>query len=369
MAARKPTTRALWSALTVADDEPLPNEFRIFRHGINDSSKGPCLFDDEAARLVMTQYRRQGNALPIDLEHDSHDEMACAMRSDARDARGTFELEVRNGELWAVNVRWAPDGEQRLRSKKQRYISPAFYYDPKSKRVSELEDVALTSAPATYHATALVAASRGYKMDPSKVKAALDALIAGNSDECATILKDLIAIAAGASADDSGSSAALGDALEGAPDPLALENEELAKEAKKFCSRESVGECVAYFAEVRSTLDRIKQESARVELSARRELVGELVKLGAEVPATAWEGDATQRNPVARLLAEPIDGLRGRVAQLRSSRGPAIPKAPTPPTQSDVSDLSAEDQKRAESMTPEQRSRFVTLRRSRKGAI
>lgn len=357
-------TRVLWSALPSGGADALPTEFRIFHRGVNESRKGPCIFDAEAARAVMRVYSRDGVDLVIDLEHDSHDEAACALRSDAKDARGWFRLALRSGELWAVGVRWAEDGASRLRAKKQRYISPAFFIDPKSKRVVELVDVALTSAPATYHALPLVAASKGIKMDPTKVKAALDALIAGNADECMVILKDLIAIAAGAAAEDQ--APASEDALEGAPDPAAmLEAEELAKEVKKFCSRESAGECIAYLAQVRATLDKIEQDSARVELSARRELVGELVKLGAEVPATAWDGDSSQRNPVARLLSEPIDSLRGRVAQLRSVRKAA--PTPTPPAASDTSDLSPEDQQRAAGMTPEVRSRFVALRRSRKG--
>lgn len=361
----KPSRLVQLSALAVTDDGPLPDAFRLFEQGVNESSKGPCIFDAAAAAHVFEAYRRTGVDYVIDLEHLSHDEVARLTREDATDARGWFQIELRNGELWAVNVRWTPDGEDRLRKRKQRYISPAFFHDAEG-RVCELVDAALTSAPATYHALPLVAANRSSDiMDPNKVKEALEALIAGNAEECMTILKDLIALAAGAPAEESGESA---PALEGAPDPLAIENEELAKEVKKFCARESVGECVAYLAQVRQTLDKIEQDRTRVELSARRELVGELVKLGAEVPATAWEGEAAQRNPVARLLSEPIVSLRARVAQLRSARPQLQQQAPKAPTQhADEDGLDEDERKLAAGMTPAQRSRFVALRRDRKG--
>lgn len=101
----------------------------------------------------MAVYTRAGVDLPIDLEHESLD---IPLRSDSRDARGWFKLEIRNGELWAVNVRWTPDGARRLSEKTQRYISPAFYTDEEG-RVVELINVALCAMPATYEAPPLVA--------------------------------------------------------------------------------------------------------------------------------------------------------------------------------------------------------------------
>ena len=92
----------------------------------------------------------------IDLEHES---LGMPARPDSRDARGWAQLEMRKGELWAVNVRWTPDGERRLREKTQRYLSPAFERDPATGRILSLVNIALTAIPATYDAPALVAAS------------------------------------------------------------------------------------------------------------------------------------------------------------------------------------------------------------------
>ena len=152
-------------ALSLVNDEP-PKEIRIFKAGINDSRKGPALFDDEAARLVMAAYKQHGADLMFDLEHLSLDDTAPNYDPDAR---GWSNLELRAAkkpvpgaqyDLFGTAVRWTEDGDQRLRKKTQRYISPAFVVDTKSRRVVELVNVAITALPATDKLTPLVAARR-----------------------------------------------------------------------------------------------------------------------------------------------------------------------------------------------------------------
>jgi hypothetical protein len=141
--------------------EELPTEFRIFTPGVMSTTKGPDLYDEVGARSVLEEYQKQGVDLMIDLNHDSLDPATRRQRADAGDAMGWFNIEQRaNGELWAVNVRWTPEGEARLRAKKQRYISPAFLKEKKTRRIVELVNVALVGMPATHNAEALVAASR-----------------------------------------------------------------------------------------------------------------------------------------------------------------------------------------------------------------
>src|SRR6478736_425468 len=151
MYTHQPITRAI----TLSQSTP-PSEFRIFARGANATQKGMFNFDAAAAKSVLAAYARQGVDLPIDLEHLS---VSGSSRADALDARGWFKLAVRNGELWAVNVRWTPDGLARLSSKTQRYISPCFLVD-KSGRPIQLVNAALVAMPAVYGASALVAASR-----------------------------------------------------------------------------------------------------------------------------------------------------------------------------------------------------------------
>lgn len=147
--------------LSLGDGPELPTEFRLFKAGVNETAKGPIIFDSKAAKTVMAHYKAQGVEIMIDLNHDSLEELPLAMRTDASDARGWFQLELRGGELWATNVRWTPDGAERLKSRKQRYISPAFTHETiegqKSRRVVALVNAALCAMPATHGATPLVA--------------------------------------------------------------------------------------------------------------------------------------------------------------------------------------------------------------------
>lgn len=153
--------RSQWAALELPEGEDpsqLPTAFRIFAAGVNESTKGSVLFDAEAAEAVMSAWQAWGVDIMIDLNHES---LEPALRPDSADARGWARLAVQDGELWAVDVRWTEDGAERLRSKKQRYISPAFTHDAEEPyRVRELINVAIVAMPATLGAPALMAASR-----------------------------------------------------------------------------------------------------------------------------------------------------------------------------------------------------------------
>lgn len=144
------------------DGESLPTEFLLFAKGTNPSVTGPALWNQAAANAVMQLVKERGRVdYMIDLEHRSLDKKAVALTKDATDAMGWFNVALKDGDLWAVNVRWTPEGEERLRAKKQRYTSPAFYWlDEEGGEVGELVNAALCSMPATNDQQALVAASR-----------------------------------------------------------------------------------------------------------------------------------------------------------------------------------------------------------------
>ncbi len=179
MAARPNIARIRCSAaLEPAADGALPAEFRIFKAGLNETTKGDLLFDAQAASDVMARYQREGVDLIVDLNHDSVEPAALAARADASDARGWFQLALRNGELWAVNVRWTPDGARRLSEKTQRYISPVSMYDAETMRVCSLLNVAMCAMPATLGAVPLVAASKARVAPPGPACKALIAMLA-----------------------------------------------------------------------------------------------------------------------------------------------------------------------------------------------
>lgn len=150
-------------AAAARDSREPPKEFRIFRAGVNESTKGPSLFDEEAARTVMAEYKAHGIDVPIDWEHAMLDEDAPVSE---RRAAGWFELEVREGELWAVNVRWTAEADKVLRAGEWRFFSPAFFRDEDSGRVASLINVAICNLPATRQLDALVAAKTSVGATP-----------------------------------------------------------------------------------------------------------------------------------------------------------------------------------------------------------
>jgi phage I-like protein len=162
------------SRLIVASlgDEP-PTEFRLFKAGPNKINGKVFQFDQEAASALMAAYVEQGTDVMIDLEHYAvkEDPRAWA-REDAPDARGWAQLELRMGELWAVNVKWTPDGERRIREKTQRYVSPAFHADKDTGRIVQLVNIAMVAMPGTHSAPALVAATSDNRFtEPVSVRA------------------------------------------------------------------------------------------------------------------------------------------------------------------------------------------------------
>lgn len=438
------TAFAFALAIAVAGDEP-PSEFRLFVKGWNDTTKGRFLFDDDAAKEVMAAYAAHQVDRMIDLEHLSLDPES---KSFDPDARGWCRLEVRDdGSLWAVNVTWTDDGAERLRAKKQRYISPAFDIDPKTKRVTKIINIALTALPATHGTPELVAASArdrrklsagpslgdvsravsaaladiypppadnapclgpwvvdvfdasvvyeydgrlfevSYALEGSAVKLgtpvevqrtyapaaaaaptpapaptpqqttrrqklsaggppmfdaktvqeALDALTSGDSEKASEILKRLLAAAASGTTPAAPDAGAAANA--NAPPPEEDKDKEpamaAARVALSLTGKTDIGEAMAELSrrsklavEFESKEKALAADREKLETTERRKLVGELVRVGAEIPATAWSDDKGTV-PCDRLAKEPISELRTRVQQLSQGRPP--PQSILPP--------------------------------------
>lgn len=166
-------------AIDVTGDT-LPSEFLLFSPGenanYNSDAQGEAqpVFTARSARLVQDLAARKASDYFVDLEHAS---LRNPKDRAATDALAWFRLEVRpDGSCWAVNVRWTPEGERRLRAKSQRYVSPVFYFDRETGEITEFCGVALTSDPATYGAAPLVAASRLQNVNEPVRAAALTVL-------------------------------------------------------------------------------------------------------------------------------------------------------------------------------------------------
>jgi hypothetical protein len=320
--------------LTIALGDELPSAFRIFRAGQNDSTKGSVLFDEQAAKQVLATFEAQGVDLMIDLNHSS---LEPESRAYDPDARGWAKLVVKDGELWAVDVKWTPDGALRLREKRQRYVSPAFFVDDDG-RVVEMINVALVAMPATHNAQPLVAAQRFSMLDPETVKKALEAIKNGDSDAALALLEGMVAEAAGGGEEPPAEEppAEMADEPpveeELADDPEEEDEDKPAAmaAATRLCRMTGKATFGAAVDEVEvwrqshlaleTERTKLAKERAALESSERRKLVGDLVKLGVELPATAWK-DSKGSVPCKRLQDEPIAELRNRVAVLSKARG------------------------------------------------
>jgi phage I-like protein len=348
-AARKgnPTQRLTAMSMIPVGDTP-PTEFRIFAAGKNQTRNGLYLFDAQAAREVMTAYAEHGADVMIDLEHLSVVDADRSVNYDP-DARGWCKLELRNGELWAVDVTWTADGVTRLSEKRQRYISPCFEVDPETRRVLEIFNIAITAMPATDNLDPLVAASRrrqrlsyaeGVNMTQEEFTRLAEALELGSDatveDVIATVsamVKKLQDAANGTGGEteepavEEGTPAAV--AATAPPVVAAASVRTVTRALARLTGKKDLGESIrdveawrTAYVEQEQERAKLAREKAALESGERRRLVGELVKLGAEIPATAWADDdaTTPAEPWASL---PMDQLRTRVAKLAKAKGGA----------------------------------------------
>ncbi len=148
--------------LALVEGGPPPTEYLMFAPGVNETVKGPLLFDDEAAAAVMEFYQSRGRErLAGDWEHDS------MVPADLRPAnyKGSpashwFRLEVRPGpELWAVDVKWTPTAFAQIQAGEYAHTSPVVKFDRKTERITAILSSALTNDPATIGQPQLVAAT------------------------------------------------------------------------------------------------------------------------------------------------------------------------------------------------------------------
>lgn len=169
------------SRLVRAGAQPLPTdepatELRIFRAGVNTFAGIPdSTFTERSAELILADYEKHGIPLQIDLEHLSLDDQAANFNPDSM---GCGDLEIRRdedggAELWLTNIKWAPEGQRRLKAKSQRYWSPVFRRDTDTGEITALFNLGLVASPATDGLRPLIAAS-SRKSSTTREAAAMD---------------------------------------------------------------------------------------------------------------------------------------------------------------------------------------------------
>ncbi len=344
--AAKPTRREGVTQLSIvlAGDEP-PNEFRIFTAGAVVTSKGDFVFDEASAVAVMAEYEADGrNDKMLDYDHASLSALTLDPAQTGK-AAGWFGLEVRAGELWAVNVRWTEPAAAQLRAKEWRFMSPAFNTDADG-HITSVLNVAITNIPATRRLSPLMAAStvttgEGMALDASLISKALEAIAAGDEAGALDLLKSIVASAAGGEDPEKKPE----EKPEPKPDPVAAampeeKPEEVAAALSAVRSLSGKTSFVASIADIRTwhtshvelAAERTKlaEREAILEGAERRKLCVELVTLAGRAPATVWATSDKDSAPKPYLVSMPIADLRAMHADEIKANGKR-PQAITPP--------------------------------------
>lgn len=151
-------SRGIAILLAIPAGGGVPTEIQLFAKGATETTKGPIVFDEKAAKATMAAFKEYGlDLLPFDVGHG----MLGGVTPDAHKAFGWFKPAVRDGGLWATDIEWTPAGKTALENREFRFFSPAVMRDFDSGRVMELINVALTNIPATKGQKPLVADNTG----------------------------------------------------------------------------------------------------------------------------------------------------------------------------------------------------------------
>lgn len=148
----------------------LPTERLIFPAGDFVTTKGTFLFDAEAAAAVMADWNEWTGGLPqkgsSDYEHDqSKDNIPGHLKLDS----SSYDLELRDGALWTVNIRWTDLAAGMIERREKRFTSPWWLYEKATKRIIRYINFGLVSMPATIAQPELItgaAASRSFAQVP-----------------------------------------------------------------------------------------------------------------------------------------------------------------------------------------------------------
>lgn len=167
-------------------------------------------------------------------------------------------------------------------------------------------------------------------MDPEQAKAAVEALKNGDAAGALAILEAMIVAAVSGEETAEGDPSASDPAMAAAADPLAADPEPPPAKLAALSALRSVtgcaslGEALIVLSAWKASRDVVAAQTAALDESTRGIMVGELVKLGAETPATAF----AEGKMCARLTSEPIADMRTRLVSLRAAntvRSAALP--------------------------------------------
>lgn len=367
---KRPELCCLTREIEFVADSPLPSEFLLFRAGDNPSTKGSVWFDDVSAEMILEEATRYANQYAIDLNHYMVRPRAIDPLSTDQDAMGYHDLAVRNGELWAVNVTWTSEGERRVRSRLQRYTSPAFIThtdDEGRDHVVAYMNVAICSRPATYDLQPLVATAdvptldgrteSEYGRDRMSIPTPAPEAPKAETEETPMPVA-VVAPEAEETEEDEAPAAPSPEEAElialcpGATDVRSA----LVSLRTQVLAATGAPDLRSAFALASAALVTVRA----ADVAERRALVTELVAMQAETPATAWTNNA----PTTRLAAEPLASLRDRVTALRAVKGITPEIKPPASGAGELTDFELRDAEKIKDLAA--RQRFIDSRLARK---
>lgn len=142
----------------------VPTAFLIWHEGSNVTDHGEHFFTEESAKVLIASAIARKNRFSIDVDHMSLNEQAPP---ENHKAVGWFDIEVRDGNLWAVNVEWT-DAVRAGFTKavpEWKYFSPAYETKKKTGEIARLLNMAVTNNPATWDVTTLATSSTENAME------------------------------------------------------------------------------------------------------------------------------------------------------------------------------------------------------------
>lgn len=159
-------------ALNAAADAAPPDWVQLMPAGGDVAGVDGRRWKVESAEAVVAAFNAGGRTLPVDIEHASEHK---APKGEPAPAVGWIEaMEVRGGEIWG-RVSWNAAGEEAIRTRAYRYLSPVFLFSKGDRVVRRLVSAGLTNIP-NFNMTALNRASEQEETDMSlaAIRAALN---------------------------------------------------------------------------------------------------------------------------------------------------------------------------------------------------
>jgi hypothetical protein len=169
-------------------------------------------------------------------------------------------------------------------------------------------------------------------MDPEKLKAALDAIEAGDKDAGMAILKELIAAAAGGGAPPAGAEELAVETPAETPPKEEPKPEEMKALAllTTITGTKDLKSAALKLRSVVEYVDTARASNLKVDAVTRLALVGKLVQLRAESPASAF-ADPDKRVLVKRLANMDLDDMQQWVTKLEADPTRKPVKGAEPP--------------------------------------